>query len=90
MISTPLPTQLLIEPHIVNMSQDGDDSDPQTDICLGFNIGYRSSEGWHHVYYGSPAEVLNWLSQHGYDQVSCTSKRYLITGKYAKTEQVSA
>lgn len=72
-----LPARLIVGPHFIYL-----DEDYERELCLGFTVGYRSSEGWNEVFYSPGDEVTSWLAQRGYEQVSCNARRYPITGRY--------
>jgi hypothetical protein len=76
---TVLPFRVLVEPRIENWV---DDSDPHYDFRAGYCIKYRDQGGWRGIYYGGSDAVTTWLQEHGYNQVSCTSRRHKLAGRY--------
>lgn len=81
MTTQALPTRLSCEPRIENWI---DDSDPHYDFRAGYQVRFRSSEGWHDAYYGRSDEVTAWLAQRGYAHVLCTSRRHILAGRYER------
>jgi len=84
--TTILPTEVIVTPHSINTDPDGDDSNPQNDLCIGHTVGYYRSDGWKSIYYAQEGAVRAWLSVNGYQQVGRSGVNR-IDGRYSRTKE---
>lgn len=81
-----VPLEVIVQPHILNMNPEGDDSCPEDDRCVGHTIGYVKDGHSIGFFYSSAEEVGKWLRERGYQQVSHIGL-YPIDGRYARVQE---